>query len=39
VYQVNIQVPSNVPTGDQPFVITIGGVSSPSGAYITVASQ
>ncbi len=39
VYQVNIQVPSNIPAGDQPFVITIGGVSSPSGAYITVSSS
>ncbi len=36
VYQVNIQVPANVPAGDQPFIITIGGVASPSGGYITV---
>ena len=39
VYQVNIRVPDTVPAGDQPFIITIGGVSSPSGAYITVASN
>ena len=39
VYQVNIRVPEGVPAGDQPFVITIAGVSSPSAAYITVGSQ
>jgi uncharacterized protein (TIGR03437 family) len=39
LYQVNIQVLGNVPAGDQPFVITIGGASSPATAYITVASN
>jgi len=39
LYQVNIQVPGNVPAGDQQFVITIGGASSPATAYITVASN
>jgi uncharacterized protein (TIGR03437 family) len=39
LYQVNIQVPDAVPAGDQPFVITIGGASSPAPAYITVASN
>jgi len=37
LYQVNIQVPDNVPAGDQSFVITIGGVSSPAGGFLTVA--
>lgn len=39
VYQVNIQVPDTIPSGDQPFIITIGGVSSLSTAYITVAAS
>ena len=39
LYQVNIRVPGGVPAGDQPLIITVGGVSSPPGAYITVASQ
>src|SRR5581483_770733 len=36
LYQVNIQVPAGVPNGNQPLVITVGGVASPSTAYITV---
>jgi len=36
LYQVNLHVPSSVPDGDQPVVITIGGVASPSNAFITV---
>jgi uncharacterized protein (TIGR03437 family) len=36
VYQVNIHVPAGIPAGDQAFIITIGGVSSPATAYITV---
>jgi len=39
LYQVNIQVPDGVPAGNQSLVITIGGASSPSSAYITVASN
>ncbi len=38
LYQVNIHVPANVPPGDQPLIITIGGAASPSAAYITVAA-
>jgi len=30
LYQVNVTIPANAPTGNQPLVITIGGVSSPS---------
>lgn len=29
LYQINIQIPANVPPGTQPLVLTIGGVSSP----------
>ena len=36
LYQVNLRVPEKVPDGDQPLVITIGGVSSPNGGFITV---
>jgi uncharacterized protein (TIGR03437 family) len=36
LYQVNLRVPANVPDGDQALGITIGGVPSPSGAFITV---
>jgi len=40
LYQVDIQVPAGVPDGNQPLVITVGGVASPSDAFITVqASQ
>ncbi|HYL73419.1 MAG TPA: hypothetical protein VEU96_04405, partial [Bryobacteraceae bacterium] len=37
LYQVNLRVPDGVPDGDQSLVITIGGVPSPSGAYLTVS--
>lgn len=37
LYQVNVIVPDAVPDGDQPVVITVGGVSSPAKAYITIA--
>jgi uncharacterized protein (TIGR03437 family) len=30
LYQINATVPSNAPTGSQPVVISVGGVSSPS---------
>jgi trimeric autotransporter adhesin len=36
LYQVNLKVPSSVPDGNQPLVITVGGVASPSGAFLTV---
>jgi minor extracellular serine protease Vpr len=35
-YQVNVQVPSNISTGNQPISISIGGVTSPSGVVIPV---
>jgi uncharacterized protein (TIGR03437 family) len=37
LYQVNLRVPAAVADGNQPLVITVGGVSSPSKAFITVA--
>lgn len=36
LYQVNLHVPDNMPNGNQPVVITIGGVQSPAQAFITV---
>jgi uncharacterized protein (TIGR03437 family) len=36
LYQVAIQVPASLGNGDWPIVATIGGVSSPSGAVLTV---
>jgi uncharacterized protein (TIGR03437 family) len=39
VYQVNVKIPPNVPDGDQPVVITIGGSASPSQAHITVKKK
>jgi uncharacterized protein (TIGR03437 family) len=36
LYQVNIQVPAGAANGNQPLVITVGGVASPAGAFITV---
>lgn len=36
LYQVNLRVPDGVPDGDQPLVLTVGGVQSPAGAYLTV---
>jgi uncharacterized protein (TIGR03437 family) len=34
--QVNFEIPANVPSGEQPVVITIGGVTSQAGATIQV---
>ena len=34
--QVNVQVPATVPDGDAPLSLTIGGVSTPAGAFLTV---
>lgn len=36
LYQVAIQVPASAPTGDQPIVASIGGVSSPMTTLITI---
>jgi len=37
LYQFNTVVPATVPDGDREVVITIGGVQSPSGAFLAVA--
>jgi uncharacterized protein (TIGR03437 family) len=39
LYQVNIQVPAGVADGDQPLVITVGGVASPANAFVTVQNS
>jgi minor extracellular serine protease Vpr len=36
IYQVNVQVPSGISTGNQPITISIGGQISPSGVAIPV---
>ncbi len=34
LYQINVVVPSNVASGDQPLVVSVGGLSTQSGVYI-----
>jgi uncharacterized protein (TIGR03437 family) len=34
--QLDFQVPQNTPSGNQSLVITVGGTSSPAGAYIPI---
>ena len=36
VYQFNVTIPSNTPSGDNPVMISIGSFVTPSGAMITV---
>jgi len=36
LYQLNIQVPANLPDGDYSIVLTLGTFSTPVGGYITV---
>ena len=36
LYQVNIHLPLSISNGDQPVQMTINGIPSPSGGYITV---
>src|SRR5262249_38999360 len=36
LYQVNLRVSDNVPSGNQPMVIQIGANRSPSGGYLTI---
>lgn len=38
LYQVDIKVPAGIADGNQPLVITVGGVASPAHAFITVQS-
>jgi len=36
VYQINLTIPANVPDGDLPVVVQLGGASSQASAIITV---
>ena len=36
LYQMNIQVPAGLASGDYPLVLTLGAFSTPTGAYLTV---
>ena len=36
LYQLNVRIPVSTPDGDIPVVVSVGGVSSPSGATIPV---
>jgi uncharacterized protein (TIGR03437 family) len=36
LYQVNIRVPESMPDGEQPLVVKVGGVASPSGPYLLI---
>lgn len=38
VYQINFTVPSGLKSGNQPLVLDINGISTPSQAYITVTN-
>lgn len=35
-YQINVTVPANAPSGDQPVVVSVGGVQAQPGLVITV---
>jgi uncharacterized protein (TIGR03437 family) len=37
LYQIVVKVPDSAPDGDLPVVVTVNGVSSPEGPFITVA--
>ena len=39
LYQVDIKVPAGIADGNQPLVITVGGVASAAGAFITVQNN
>jgi hypothetical protein len=39
LYQVNVLLPQAVPDGDQPVTVSIGGIASPPGRYLTVKNQ
>lgn len=36
LYQINIQIPPDAPDGDLPIALNIAGVSTPTGAFLTV---
>jgi uncharacterized protein (TIGR03437 family) len=37
ISQLNIRIPSGAPAGNQPLQIHIGGIASPSGAFLAIA--
>jgi uncharacterized protein (TIGR03437 family) len=37
LYQVNLRVPDAVPDGDQAVILTVGGVATPAGGFLTVS--
>jgi len=39
LYQLSIRVPAGLPDGDDPLVMTIGGISTPAGAFLTVKNR
>ena len=39
LFQLDMIVPPGTPDGDLSVVLTIGGVASPPGAYLTVTSE
>jgi uncharacterized protein (TIGR03437 family) len=36
ILQVNVRLPGNIPSGNVPLVLTVGGASSPSGVTVAV---
>jgi uncharacterized protein (TIGR03437 family) len=36
ISQLNIRIPSGIPTGNQPLQIQIGGIASPPGAFLAI---
>ncbi|MEO8370019.1 MAG: IPT/TIG domain-containing protein [Candidatus Solibacter sp.] len=36
LYQVNLRVPENVPSGNQPIIIQVGAAKSPAGGFLTL---
>lgn len=37
IYQINFRVPTGLPASNQPVVVTVDGVATPPGAYLTLA--
>jgi uncharacterized protein (TIGR03437 family) len=36
LYQINIRLPDSTPDGDLPVRMTVNGIATPAGGYITV---
>ena len=39
LYQLNVQVPANMPDGDQPLTLTLGSFKTPSVGFVTVRAK